>query len=491
MMKSINLLFTNSVLCLSLLILSSCTNSPTATTESKTPSPPPIAISITPTITHLPSSFPSATPTEKPFVIYPSHFNFPEWMTNSQTIILANPITERKGFEIISAKIMFLDALTGERYDIPFPSNAKAYFWYDNMHFGFLSDDFQVMHLINLSNGQVIEKNATIKSTRLLSMDDSFIPLTIRQDPLSPSESMFDYASSYWGSPYSIDTQYFANSDRSINEEPITVTDLETNQIIWQSNPSDGYSDVHFLWSPVKSSYLAMIVGRPSNTGFGFPIIDTTLMVIDVETGKTISSYKVDAGRIQWSPDGTKILYRNAISDYWNFGFSFTEAPCFFNLETRKESCIWRIPNRPLLNGQTLITTDDYQWGSDGKSIYFTYSYSSQDGMSADICNYNLVDGSFTCPTNSLTELSGWNIDWRYGWRIATYNLSPDGKYVYFCLDSNHPLSDDQSGPSQDGLIEINGTNLITWVSTQETSIERQFLYVRCSFYSALWRPLP
>jgi len=360
MMKSASFLFNNSMLWLSLLILSSCTSSSVATSEINTSTPPLNTISITPTITHLPSFFPSATPTEKPFLIYPSHFNFPEWMSNSQTMILANPITERKGFEIISANIMFLDALTGERYNIPFPSNSKAYFWYDNMHFGFLSDDFQVMHLLNLSNGQVIEKNVTIKSTRLLSIDDSFIPLAIRQDPLSPSESMFDYAFSYWGSPYSIDTRYFAESDRSINEEPVTVTDLETSQIIWQSNPSDGYWDIHFLWSPVKSSYLAMIVGRPSETGFEFPIHSTTLIVVDVETGKTILSYKVDAGRIQWSPDGTKIIYRNATSDYWNFGFDFTEAPCFFNLETRKESCIWRIPNRPLLNGQTLITTDDY-----------------------------------------------------------------------------------------------------------------------------------
>ena len=315
-------------------------------------------------------------------------------------------------------------------------------------------------------------------------MDGSFLPLVIRQDPLSPSEFMFDYAFSYWGSPYSIDTRYFAESDRSINENPITVTDLETGQIRWKSNPSDGYWDVHFLWSPVKSSHLAMIVGKHSDTGFEFPIHNTTFIVVDVETGKTISSYKVDAGRIQWSPDGTKILYRNATSDYWNFGFSFTDAPCYFNLETRKESCIWRIPNRPPPDGYTLITTDDYQWSSDGKSIYFTYSYSSPNGMIGNICNYNLVSGNLTCPTDNLPGLPGWNIDWRYGWRISTFSLSPDGKYVDFCLDSNHPLSDDQGGPSQDGLMEINGTNFITWVNGEETP-------TRCSFYSALWRPLP
>jgi len=188
------------------------------------------------------------------------------------------------------------------------PITFGGFFWYDNMHFGFLADDFQVMHLLNISNGQVTEKNVTIKSTRLLSMDNSFMPVAIRQDPLSPSSSMFDYAFSYWGSPYSIDTRYFAESDRSINENPITVTDLETGKIIWQSNPSDGYSDVHFLWSPVKNSHLAMVTGSYSKTGFEFPVNNTILIVVDVETSRTISSIKVDAGRIQWSPDGTKIL---------------------------------------------------------------------------------------------------------------------------------------------------------------------------------------
>lgn len=441
------------------------------------------------TSSQTPAVFPSATLTEKPFVNYPTHFNFPSWMGNSQTMILTNPITETKGNEITSANIMFLNALTGERYNIPFPSNANAYFWYDNMHFGFLSDDFQVMHFLDLGNGQVTEENTTIESTRLLSINDSFVPLVIRQDPLSPSSFMFDYALSYWGSPYSLDTRYFAESDNSINEGPVTVTDLETGQIIWKSSPPDGYSDVHFLWSPANSSYLAIVRGGYSITESEFPVNNTTLIVVDVKTSRMISSTKVDAGRIRWSPDGTKILYRNAISDYWNFGYSFTEAPCFFNLENQKESCIWRIPNRHLKNGQTLITTDDYQWSADGKSINFTYSYDSPNGMGADICNYNLVDGSFTCPTYNLPELSGWNMDWRNGWSITTYNLSLDGKHVYFCLDSNHPLSDDRGGLSQDGLIEINGTKLITWVSRQETSTN--YSITRCSFYNNLWRPLP
>ena len=474
------------------MLIQSCIAEVPAEVSSPTPTSKPIQ-KPTATITHLPSFFPSATPTktptEKPLVPYPSSFNLPDWMSNPQTTILANPITERRVIEITSASISFLNALTRERYDIPFPFDARTYFWYDNLHFGFLSKNYQTMYVLDMSTGQLTTQDISIVSTRLLTLDDFFGPLYIRQDPLHPSNIVYEYAVSYWEYPYSKDTRYFAESDGSKNEDPITVTDLETGEVIWQSNPSDGYWDVHFLWSPVKNSYIALVAGSISNTVFGFPVNNTTLSLLDVETGETISSYKVDAGRIQWSPDGKNLLYRNAISDYWNFGFGFTEAPCFFNFETRKESCIWRIPNRPLPNEFTLITTDDYQWSVDGKSIYFAYSYNSPDGVIGDICNYNLVDGSFTCPTSNLPKLSGWNIDWQYGWRIATYDLSPDGEHIHFCLDSNHPLSDDQGGESKDGLINIAGTSLMTWVSQQ--ILDGQYKSSRCSFYSALWRPQP
>ena len=67
-MKSINLLFINSVLCLSLLILSSCTSSSVATSEINTPFPtltPSITPSLTPTATYIPVT-PSYSGTKVP-----------------------------------------------------------------------------------------------------------------------------------------------------------------------------------------------------------------------------------------------------------------------------------------------------------------------------------------------------------------------------------------------------------------------------------------
>lgn len=472
MSKFRNLFFINSLLCLSLLILSSCTSSLNATSEINTPFPVLIS-SITPP--------PSSTPTVSTLSPTVTAYNFPQWIKNSDTAILAALIRDDLGKP---RGISFFNATTGEKFELEMPTALGGFFWYDNAHFGFLSDDFQVMNLLNLSNGQVIKINLTSKSTRLLAINGSINPLVIKQDPLSPSTSLFDYAFNYWGSPYSIDTRYFAESIGSNFENYIKVTDLETGQIIWQSNPSDGYVDVHFLWSPVKNSHLAVVMGSLSETGFELPINNTMLIVVDIKTGEIITSHKVDAGRIQWSPDGTKILYRDAMSDYWNFGYGFTKAPCFLNIETRKESCFWRIPNHPPPDGYTLITTDDYQWSSDGKSFYFTYSYRSTNGMIGNICNYNLASGNLICPTDNLTEFPEWNIDWRYGWIISTYSLSPDGKNISFCLDSDSPLSDAQGGPSQNGLIETNGTNFTTWVNSEDA-------LTRCSFYSPLWRPLP
>lgn len=434
---------------------------------------------------------PTATPTKRLPSIYPSSFNLPKWMSNPQIMVLAVPITERKNSDIISANIAFINTKTSERFEIPFPFNDCFYFWQDNSHFGFLSIENKLIYLLDLSTGQVLEQPVSSESIRLLPTENYLTPLKIKVDPLSPQNTLFDYSLAFWGSPYSLNTTYIANSNQnnSRNEENIIVNNALTGEIIWESNPSDGYADVHFLWSPVKNSHLAIVRGKYSSSGFGFPVDDTTLALVDIETGETISSNKINAGRIQWSPDGTKILYRNALSDYWNFGIEFTDAPCYFDFESNKESCIWRIPNRPVSEGYSLITTEDYQWSADGKSIYFTYAYSTPNKMVGNICKYSLVNGSFLCPTNNITQAPYWNIDWQYGWVISTYNLSPNGEYVHFCLDSNHPLSDDRSGDSKDGLIKIDGTGFITWESQQLA--DGQYTISRCSFSSSIWRPLP
>ena len=140
------------------MLIQSCIAEVPAEVSSPTPTSKPIQ-KPTATITHLPSFFPSATPTktptEKPLVPYPSSFNLPDWMSNPQTTILANPITERRVIEITSASISFLNALTRERYDIPFPFDARTYFWYENLHFGFLSKNYQTMYVLHMSTVQL------------------------------------------------------------------------------------------------------------------------------------------------------------------------------------------------------------------------------------------------------------------------------------------------------------------------------------------------
>jgi hypothetical protein len=410
-------------------------------------------------------------------------------MRDPRTVILANLITQTDD-EIFSAKISFLNAFTGEWYDIPVPTEARKYFWYDNIHFGFLSNDLQTIYLIDVSSGQVVKQPVPNKSTRLLDVSDSFSALAIKRDPLSSEDFIFDLAHRTFESRYSNNTRYSAERDYSQDEWQLIVTDSETGEMAWESNPSDGFWDVHFEWSPVNNSHIAFVAGKPDlSIGLELPMKDVALTVVDIESGEIVSHHEGNIGLFNWSSDGAKILYKDAASLYWNFGYGFNGAPCIFNTQTTEESCIEKIPNRPHPEGYTLITTDDYQWSPNGNSIYFTYSYSVQNGMIGNFCIYNLVDENIVCPTDNLSKLPGWDIDWYFGWRISTYDLSPDGEYVHFCLDSNHPLSDDQGGSSKDGLIDIHGTSLITWVSGQE--VDGQYPTSRCSFNSAIWRPLP
>lgn len=432
---------------------------------------------------------PTRAPTKTATQIYlpPSSYDLPTWMSDPNTMILADLIINGYGQNASYEKLSFLNAETGEWYDMQAPPNGWNYFWYDNMHFGLLSDDFQTMYLMDLGTGQVSSTPVLPKATRLLEPISYFSALQIKQDPLSTNEFVFDYVDPFSFSGFSSDSRYYAERDRSQEEDQIIVTDLETGKVVWESNPSDGYFDNVLAWSPVNGSYLAIVQGKTDQSvDFWFPVKDTTLIVLDVETGEIVSSIRGDIGRVVWSPDGTNILYKNAISNYATFGYGFTEAPCIFNIQTGENKCALNIPNRHIPTGYSLETTSDYQWSPDGQSIYYVYFYRSTSGMAGNICIYDLLTGSIICPTDNLAELQGWEFDWpvEWGYSIRLSDFSPDGEFIHFCYSSNSLLSDDASGPSRDGLIDINGTKIISWNGwiLDDTP--------QCSFWG-IWRPLP
>ena len=54
--------------------------------------------------------------------------------------------------------LSFLNASTGEWYELPPLKNVPYYFWLDNMHAGYLSDDLLTLYLLDLNTGKATYK---------------------------------------------------------------------------------------------------------------------------------------------------------------------------------------------------------------------------------------------------------------------------------------------------------------------------------------------
>jgi hypothetical protein len=108
--------------------------------------------------------------------------------------------------------------------------------------------------------------------------------------------------------------------------------------------------------------------------------------------------------------------------------------------------------------------------------------------MRSGLCNYNLLIGSIKCPIENqpeLIELS--NSLWSDGWSIPWYDFSPDGKFIHLCYSSKSMLNYESGDPSYDGLVDLEGKNLINWL-VPELEGYSEF---KCSASKAIWRPLP
>jgi len=458
---------------------------PTQTMPSRTPAP---TVELAPTrdraiyLTPEPTQFPSDVQ-----IPIQTSYNLPAWMSDPHTAILLD-LTIKKDAQYSSWTLAFLNAATGEWYYLPFPSDAQTYFWLDSMHFGLLSKDLQTMYLIDVKSGQVTSILIPQSSTSGLKLSALIQPIQVNRGS-KVGEYLFENSLDYSRRFASATSHYRANSDSNQESRPITVTEVNTGQVILQLNPLPGWLNNYYAWSPVDESYLAVVEGQPDQTvDFWFPVKNTTLRVYDVTTAQIISSIKADIGSFVWSPDGNRILSQDAISLYWNFGYGFRKAPCIFNVQTGENKCITRIIDRPTPAGYVLGTSTDYQWSPDGKSISFVYEYDSPSEMKGTVCIYNLLDGNFNCPTDRLSRLPEWSGNfWLGGWNINYYDISPDRQYLHFCFSSDSLHSDSQGGPSNDGLIRMDGQGLIYWFD----EVNGDYPKSQCSYSGSIWRPLP
>jgi hypothetical protein len=435
------------------------------------------------TATETPSSISSptltSTSTSAPLLFH-TFYDLPAWMSDPTTPVLAALVIDQ---EADWGKVIFLNPANGDKVELPISQDVYGLFWQDSNHFGFLMDDLHTTYLLNTQDGQMTETDSTPDSVRLynndaLTYDDWWIRAL---QPVTESDSgnvLFRSADTIRDDfmyPFSNKGTYRARLDATQRESIAVVMSSTSGETVWQADPTDGLYDSEFAWSPINDSILAIISGKPEPIN-GLIINDTMLTIVDVATNNIISSYSGDFSLIEWSPDGKQILSQDAFARVSNSSF-FNGSPCITTLETGEIRCLTEIPAY-YPDYISLISTKEYNWSQDARSIYYITALKSENGeeVSGDFCIYDLADGAIICPTRNLSMLQGRSI---FG-----YAVSPDQRYIHFCFSVSS--TDDFLNPNgMDGIIDMSGEGLISWVGLIQIDGPQT-----CSLQT-LWRPLP
>ena len=431
-----------------------------------------------PTVTIVSPTIPSVTPVLTATALNseilepsPSSYDLPLWMKTADSTIAAAVITNDRER---TRKIAFFNVATGESYEILINQSTSGFFWYDNQNFGFLVNDLKTVYRLNLSSGNMFLEEMPFLATRLLEPDSItglFNGLKVLGDSTSNQEITLI---SSW------ELSVSKNGTYTIEEKSeyggFTVTNSITNEVLVDfTTPAEMYITV-YKWSPVNDNLLAFVQGKYDDY-FTFITEDMTLNIMDVQTGKLLKEYSGDFGWLSWSPDGNKILFKNAESRYSTYGIGFTDAPCIMFLELDEQKCLNSIP-RNVPSGYKLATTTQYEWSSDGERIFYRALYQKDQetySIRGDVCIYDLINGHIVCPTEKLEDLNE---------RDASYSFSPNEEYMYICISKQTSLSD-YVDESHDGILKVDGSGLFTWKGTVQDDN-----FKLCS-YDVLWRPLP
>ncbi len=430
---------------------------------------------IPPTSTKIPAAATSPTVTAEPTL---SSYSLPSWMSSPSTNILAAFITDNSND---SPRISFYNAATGEKYDIDIPNDSQGYFWYDNAHFGFLSNDLKSLELIDLNTGQTSEMALEPESLRLWNLEHENSGIN-NQGPVAleivhdnaDNGILLEQVGSDWDNKSK--SKLFAASWGIESRDTITIVDTRNQQTTWEIKLPADFFGTEFAWSPTDENRLAVIQGKPVPNS-DIDMTSIKLSIVDVVNKKTLWTYDGDFGRIHWSPDGKMILYQNNASRFSSYGVGFQEAPCILFVETGIRRCLRSIP-KYVPSGLTLATTADYVWGADNESVFYTYVYGPQQGSdkwSGNLCIYSLINSHIVCPTQNLAELRENS--------VVYYEISPDQQFIHFCLSASSILND-YADTSSDGIIGIDGKNFFSWVGNSASFPQS------CS-EQTLWRPLP
>ena len=420
-----------------------------------------------------------STPTPTPVTLVASGpFSFPEWMKDAHTPILMQQ-TNRKAAGSLSKTLTFLNARTGEWFELPFPEDAAFYFWFDASHFGFLSNDLQTMVLFDLSTGRGAVLPVPQGAMDLIT-GSGYRPeaLYLYRVPSAPDKYFFERVFLSSLDVLSAYGHYTAEMNGDIGGNPVSITEKSSGKVVWRSNQEDRLWESEFAWSPVDDETFAIVHGVPQDEFSGLVIKSAELQVIDLKTGEVKAELRDDIGNILWSSDGSRILYEDSLSRYSTLGYAFQGAPCIFDVRTQKRVCLRSLPGANIPAGYRLVTTGLYTWSPDLGSIRYMALYYNEESHAqvGNVCIYALVDGKITCPTAGLSE--------PHGWGIRGYDFSPDRQFLSFCYSESN-ITNDYIGDGYDALLDLSSGRLITWQNFTEDGLPQ------CSYSRQAWRPLP
>lgn len=424
----------------------------------------PTSLPITETIEYTETPKPTSTPTTS-FSPTPEQvtIEFPEWVKNPETQILLVPFGTRD--ERYMGMALF-NAETGEKFNIPSTVKPRHYFWVpDGSGFGFLTKSKQEITLVSIQNGIISTIPVAKDSLDFVWQDDD------DADPLQITSSVFSSPDLLFlplGYELSPNKKYFEYQEQYDNTYT-SIFDISQKQIVYISDPKDGYFDLMSEWSPNSQLLAISQAGEDPGNFYTFEYQPTfRLRVYDVNKKQLIASYK-NVTFPKWSPDGTKFLYQEWKK--WGEHYWYGEAPpCVYDTISGNTDCYNEVIAHHKKSNTIQTTISSLQWSPDQTMIGYI-SFNVDQSPYKEYGSFCTILTSAKQPNCILETLD------HEGQKMIDYTWSPDSGFISFIFDTSCPYCDYRDYP-QTGIANVQTGE---YFSTGSYT----------SFYMGLWRPSP